>query len=172
MTGTPPWTVGWSDGAVSNNVAASPLTRLVSPSSSTTYTVTSVSDANCTGTSPGSASVTVNTPPAVTANPTNKTVCVGNSVSFSASGTGTAPLTIQWQVSTDGGATFVNVANATNNTYTLTTSASDNAKQFGAQFSNLCGSTASAEATLTVNALPVCSISGPDGLCPTTSGNL
>jgi uncharacterized repeat protein (TIGR01451 family) len=171
LTGTPPWTVGWSDGAISNNVAASPFTRFVSPSSTTTYTVTSLSDANCTGTASGSATVTVNPLPTVTTNPTNKTVCAGNSVSFAATATGTPALTVQWQVSTDGGATFVNVPNATSTTYTFATSGTDNAKQFRAQFANTCATIASAAATLTVNALPVCSISGADALCASSLNN-
>ncbi len=89
LTGTQPWSVTWSDGVTSNNITSSPLIRTVSPSSTTAYTVTSVTDAiNCAaGTFSGSATVTVNQPVApsvsVTANP-GTTICAGSQVIFTA----------------------------------------------------------------------------------------
>jgi len=74
----------------------------------------------------GSASLTVNTAPAITAQPiANRTICAGQNTTYSVSANGTA-LTYQWQVSTDGGATFSNIANggvysnATTATLTIT----------------------------------------------------
>lgn len=61
LTGTGPWRVTWSDGVTQNPVNSSPATRIVDPSSTTTYTVTSLRDANCTaqvGDRMGSATVT------------------------------------------------------------------------------------------------------------------
>ncbi|PWU16613.1 MAG: hypothetical protein C5B50_13155 [Verrucomicrobia bacterium] len=69
LTGASPWNVTWSDGQSQNGVTSSPATRSVSPSSNTTYTVTSLTDANCTsqaGDLTGSAVITVNTNPAIT----------------------------------------------------------------------------------------------------------
>ena len=74
LTGIGPWTVGYSDGTTSStlNIAASDVTSgvyswSVSPGSDKTYTLTSVSDANCNGTLfSGSAIVTVNEPPVLT----------------------------------------------------------------------------------------------------------
>jgi hypothetical protein len=63
LTGTGPWNVIWSDGFVQNGVAASPATRVVSPSATTSYSITSVSDAHCTGTASGTATITVNAKP-------------------------------------------------------------------------------------------------------------
>src|SRR5262249_41883141 len=96
---------------------------------------------------------TVSTPPAVTLDPTNRTVCAGASVSFSATGGGSPAPTVQWQASGDGGATFTNISGATSTTLTFTTTQADNGKQYRAVFSNVCGTATSANATLTVNAL-------------------
>jgi len=119
-----------------------------------------------------SGSVTVNTAPVVTGYPADTAVCAGGSVSFTAAATGSPAPTIQWQVSTDGGATFQNVAGATSSTYTFAASQGDNAKRYRAEFSNACGVADSVAATLTVNALPVCSISGADGICANSTANL
>jgi formylglycine-generating enzyme required for sulfatase activity len=59
LTGTPPWSLTWSDGETQNNITSSPATRTVSPSATTAYSVTHVSDANCTGVASGSAVITI-----------------------------------------------------------------------------------------------------------------
>jgi hypothetical protein len=82
LTGTPPWSLTWSDGPTTSGIMTSPYVRTVSPTSTTTYTVTVPSDASCSGTSGGSFMVTVNpdvtaptvTPPATTT--TTQTLCM------------------------------------------------------------------------------------------------
>jgi alpha-tubulin suppressor-like RCC1 family protein len=149
LTGTGPWTVTWSDGFTSNNITATTVTRNVNPTSTITYTVTAVSDSICSsGTSSGSATVTVNNAPLVTSNPTNLTVFAGSSASFTATASGDPVPTVQWQVSTDGVA-FNNISGATNTTLTFITSEWDNGKKFRAVFGNTCGSVTSLTATLT-----------------------
>lgn len=54
--------------------------------------------------------LTVNTPPAVTVNPSNSTVCFNTATSFSAAGTGTG-ISYQWQLSTNGGSSWSNLTN-------------------------------------------------------------
>ncbi len=69
--------------------------------------------------------LTVNTPVAITAQPANSTICAGSNTSFTTAASGTTP-SYQWQLSTDGGATWNNVSNggvyggATTATLTLT----------------------------------------------------
>src|SRR5207249_247209 len=120
----------------------------------------------------GSATVTVNSPPLVTSNPTNRTVCAGSSGSFTATASGSPAPTVQWQASADGGATFTNIAGATSSTYTLTASLSDNGKQFRAQFANTCGTGFSSAASLTVIAAPSAAITTPAIVCGNSSGNI
>src|SRR5205085_2128769 len=66
LSGAGPWNVTWSDGATQTGLTSSPATRDVSPTSTTTYKVTALSDSNCTaqpGDLTGSAVVTVNPRP-------------------------------------------------------------------------------------------------------------
>lgn len=63
LTGTPPWSVLWSDGVLQSGLTTSPATRSVSPSQTTVYTVTAVADESGAGTSSGAATVTVNPVP-------------------------------------------------------------------------------------------------------------
>ncbi len=88
--------------------------------------------------------------PVVTTTPANQTVCAGATAFFTASATSSPASTIQWQLSTDGGNTFNNIAGATNNSFSLTTVVADNNKRFRALFVNLCGSTFSQAGILTV----------------------
>jgi hypothetical protein len=62
--------------------------------------------------------LTVNTLPAVSASPNDVTICVGSNNTFSVTGSGTG-ITYQWQISTDGGATYNNIGGATLSTYTV-----------------------------------------------------
>ncbi|HUJ08995.1 MAG TPA: LamG-like jellyroll fold domain-containing protein [Verrucomicrobiae bacterium] len=95
--------------------------------------------------------------PSITADPTNQTVFSGTTATFSVAATGPTVLSYQWQVSTNGGATFANISNATNANYTTpATILPNNGNQYRAVVSGLCGTQAtSAAATLTVVAPPL-----------------
>lgn len=101
----------------------------------------------------GQASVTytVDSAPTVTLNPVNQTAYAGTTTTFSASATGAPTPTVQWQVSTDKGATWADVAGYTSTTITtavLTTS--ENGWEVRAVFSNSAGTAMTSAATLTV----------------------
>jgi hypothetical protein len=89
----------------------------------------------------------------VTLNPSNRTVTAGVGVSFMAAATGSPVISVQWQVSTDGGLTFTNI---TGNTSALTatlsfyTSTSQNGYKYRAVFTNSAGTAITSIATLTV----------------------
>jgi hypothetical protein len=97
----------------------------------------------------------LNTAPTVTTNPANQTVTVGATPSFTAAASGNPAPTVQWQVSTDNGVTFNNVAGATSATLTLTAvTLVQTGNQYRATFTNSVGTATTTTAKLTVLAAP------------------
>jgi hypothetical protein len=97
------------------------------------------------------ATLTVLFPPVVTTNPASQSVSAGQSVTFTAAATGNPTPTVQWQVSTDGGATFGNISGATSTTLTLTgVTAGQNGYKYRAVFTNSLDSATTTAALLTV----------------------
>lgn len=86
----------------------------------------------------------------ITGNPANQSVNAGQTATFTASATGTPSPTVQWQLSTDGGGTFNNVAGATSTTLSFTTTAGQNGNQFRAVFTSGANTANTSAATLTV----------------------
>ena len=80
---------------------------------------------------------------AVTQNPTAQVGCTGGMVTFTAAASGSPTPTVQWQVSTDGGATFTDIPGATSTSLTVTITAG---RLYRAVFSSLCGGTATTTA--------------------------
>ncbi|HZV86935.1 MAG TPA: hypothetical protein VFF95_05265 [Candidatus Binatus sp.] len=88
--------------------------------------------------------------PAITTQPANQSVTVGQTATFSVTATGTAPLSYQWQKNS------ANISGATSASYTTpATAAADNGAKFDVIVSNAAGSQTSTGATLTVNAAAV-----------------
>ena len=83
--------------------------------------------------------------PSITTQPSNQSVTVGSTATFSVVATGTTPLTYQWQK----GTTPITGATAASYTTAATTS-SDNGAQFEVAVTNSVGSITSNAATLTV----------------------
>jgi glucose/arabinose dehydrogenase len=95
------------------------------------------------------ATLTVNAPPAITAQPADQTVMQGQPATFGVTASGSATLTYQWQRNQ------VNIAGATSTTYTIpATTASDNGAKFRCVVTNSFGSATSNEVTLTVQTPP------------------
>ena len=88
-----------------------------------------------------------------TSQPSSTTVCAGTTASFSATAAGNPPITYQWQLSTDGGATWNNIVGATAATYSVTAGAGDNGKQYRCVATSSCGAGTSNAATLTITTL-------------------
>ncbi|MGC1645813.1 MAG: pyrrolo-quinoline quinone [Candidatus Sulfotelmatobacter sp.] len=97
---------------------------------------------SCGGSSPMVKSAAA---PSITTQPSNQSVTVGSTATFSVVATGTTPLTYQWQM----GTTPITGATAASYTTAATTS-SDNGSQFEVVVTNSIGSITSNAATLTV----------------------
>jgi hypothetical protein len=82
LTGQQPWSLTWSDN-ISQTVQTSPAQRSVSPSCTTNYTVTAISDATCTGTSSGTAVITVT--PVLPGTPANLVAIASAGAAFTVS---------------------------------------------------------------------------------------
>jgi hypothetical protein len=164
-TGTAPLTYQWQS---STNGCAGPFANIPGATSSS-HTITGVTVAldntayqvivsgTCTPISVTSncALLSVSSSVNIITQPTNTTVCDGSDATFTTAGSGSGIL-YQWQVSTDGGATYTNIAGATNPTYTVTGTPAIDGNLYQAILSNATCATpsVSAAATLTVNTLP------------------
>ena len=166
------WQVSTDGGTTYNNISGATSATLSFTASSSqnndkyraVFTNTSGSATTTAGT------ITVNTAASITSNPSTQTLCAGTPVSFTAAASGTPAPTIQWQQSTDGGATFNNISGATSATLSFTSLASQNGNQYRAVFTNTCGSATSTAATLNVNSAPVISTNPlTNSFCPGTS---
>jgi hypothetical protein len=93
--------------------------------------------------------------PAITGDPASQTVATGQMVSFTAAASGNPAPTVQWQLSTDGGATFTDIAGATSPTFTIAAVAGETGDEYRAVFTNSQGTATSTTASLTVTAAPV-----------------
>ncbi|HEV2245594.1 MAG TPA: Ig and FN3 domain-containing protein [Terriglobia bacterium] len=88
----------------------------------------------------------VSVAPSITTQPLSQTVNAGQTATFSVTGTGTAPMSYQWQK--NGAA----ISGATASTYqTPAATVSDNGSQFTVVISNTAGSVTSSSGTLTVS---------------------
>jgi hypothetical protein len=101
----------------------------------------------------GSSTLTVSpvsSAPKVITQPISQTAIAGNSVTFTAAASGSPAPTVQWQVSTNHGKTWTNLAGATGTTLTFTTSTKQSSYQYRAVFTNVAGTAITQVATLTV----------------------
>jgi hypothetical protein len=91
-------------------------------------------------------------PPTITTQPSDQTVAVGATATFTSHASGNPTPTVQWQLSTDGGATFADVGGATADTLSLlNTAVGMSGNQYRAVFNNSLGTATSSAATLTVS---------------------
>jgi alpha-tubulin suppressor-like RCC1 family protein len=101
------------------------------------------------------ATLTVQTLPAVTGQPASVTVDEGQSASFEATASGFPAPTVQWEVSTNSGATWKAVSGATADRLTIAAAkTSENGDEYRAAFENAAGRAVSNSATLNVHRAP------------------
>jgi hypothetical protein len=164
-SGTPTPTVQWQfstdGGATFNNVAGATTTTLTIPNvlagqNGTKFRAVFTNGSGSATTT--AATMTVNFAPSVTTNPTSQSVSAGSTATFVAAASGNPTPTVQWQLSTNGGGTFSNIAGATATTLSFTAQGTDNGNQYRAVFTNTVGSATTTAATLTISAATLQSI--------------
>jgi hypothetical protein len=144
----------------------------VSPSATSTYTLAaSVSDAHCTGTTSGTATVTVKPLPTAALSG-NTTICNGQSASLTVDFTGQAPFTWSWldvtnnvthgPFTTPNAQATIPVSPTVTNTYQL----------IGPVTGAGCDGSVSGNVTVTVHQLPTASIAGTTTICDGQATNL
>jgi hypothetical protein len=176
LTGNGPWTLSYTDGSniTSVTTATSPYTFAVSPSTATTYSVTSLFDVNCTAISAdyaGNATVNVNPRPtaAVVVNGAS-TICDGTPTNIDINLTGNGPWVFDYF---DG--TSTTTVTTPNNTYSFSVSPSSTTTYSVTSLSDMNCSAVSADlattATITVHPRPmaITTINGPAAICNGTT---
>jgi hypothetical protein len=134
-----------------SNATATLSYRCVISSSTCTSNITS----NCV-------TLIVNSRVSISAQPSDVEVCSGSSANFATASSGSQTIIYQWQVSTDAGATFNNIAGANNANYTIvnTTASLNNNRYRCLLSSTACATpTISNASKLTVRALPAIALS-------------
>ena len=156
------WQVSTDNGATWNNVSPVNTTSALAVAGVTAamnnnqYRCQVAISCNIVPVNSNAGILTVNNPPAVTAQPSNAAVCVGGNNSFCVTATG-VNLTYQWQVNTGGcsGAAWTNIVGATSSCYDVTgaTAAMNGYAYQCIVSSGACTPAATSNcATLTVNA--------------------
>ncbi len=107
--------------------------------------------------------------PTISAQPASAAVCIGTNAVFSVTAAGAS--TYQWQVSSDGGTSFTDIATATTATLTVSNvSAADNNKVYRVRVIGQCNSVVSNAVTLTAQQAPAITASPTSvTLCENTS---
>lgn len=172
VTGTPPWSLTWSDGVVQSGVPSSPAERIVTLarwdllSPPATYRVLAVSDTQGTGSSSGSSVVGIENLPRATVSGTG-VVCNGRPRSIRVDVSGPGPITLVWSdglIETVAGWSQHEraVSPASETTYSVTSVSNER-----------CGAgTSSGSATITPIPLPTATVSGSTTICSGQSAEL
>jgi hypothetical protein len=143
-SGTAPLAYQWlkNNSAMAGATSATLTLNNVASADAANYSVT-VTNAVGRATS-AAATLTVLVPPAITTAPVSASVVLGNSVSFSASASGTAPLSFQWLKN------GVAIPGAISNVLTLSAVSTNVAANYSVVVTNIVGSVVSSSAALTV----------------------
>ncbi len=164
------WQVSTDGGTTYNNVTNG---GVYSGATSATLNITGLTAGlngnryRCVITSPcgngtsNSALLTVNTLPAITAQPQNVNICAGSSATFSVTAAGTG-ITYQWQESTDGGVTYNNIPGATSSSYTIAVvTLAMNNNRYRCVVSGICTPPATSNAAILTTATSIIITSQP-----------
>ena len=171
LAGQAPWNITWTDGTNSTpvlGITSNPYLLSVTPLTTTSYTLTQISDALCTGTLPlvGSQITVIPQPVAVISG--TQSVCLGTSATISVALSGTGPWNLTW---TDG-TTALLVTGITSSPYLFTTTPTGNTNYTLGSVFNQCSGSVSGIASVSVLPALNAVLTGTQNICPSTSVNL
>jgi len=151
-SGTAPLSYQWQKGTTNISGATSPsyTTPVTAMSDNgSTFQVVVSNSAGSTTSNPAMLNVTAApVAPSITTQPSNRSVTVGQTATFTVVAAGTSPLSYQWKKGT------TNISGATSPSYTTpATTLADNGSQFTVVVSNSVGNISSNPATLSVTAV-------------------
>ena|GEM_PF-2228261 len=169
--GTSPMTVQWqssTDAVTWTDIAGATTGTYTTPPTALDQSVTLYravfTDPVGTAATVAAAVIVTPIPVAVTTDPADAAVTAGDPAEFAAAANGSAPIAVQWQTSTDDGATWTDIAGATDSAYTTPeTTAEQSEDLFRAVFTGPgAGNQAiTAAATLTVTTAPAAAPATP-----------
>jgi hypothetical protein len=165
------WQLSTNSGTSFSNIAGATSSNLTVSGITTAMNNNQYRDSVSTTCQPiisSAATLTVYNPVTITTQPANITVCANVNVTFTVVATGSpTPLAYQWQVSTDAGVTFNNIAGTNSTTLTLTgVTTTQNNNRYRCIVTGYCGAVNSTAAILTANAVSAISISSlPSKIC-------
>lgn len=155
----------FTDAAATVAYTGTPATTIyVKPTVNTNYSVSFATPTPCQS-AVTTVPVSVSNPvTGLAVSPATRAVCLGGSTTFTAAITGGSPVTYQWERSIDGGLTYSAINGATSTTLTVSgvTQNMTGYRYRVVATAAPCGSvTSTTFGTLTVNALPVVTLSSP-----------
>jgi len=115
-------------------------------------------------------SLQVGTAPSVTTDPTDVTVLLNNTATFTAAASGDPAPTVMWQESFNSGANWSPIGTTSTTLNVVATDIQFNGVQYRAVFSNADGSAASAGATLTIQGGPKVFLVAPNNIALAGTG--
>ena len=150
------------------------ITNITAANDNNRYRVIAVSS-DCAGDAISNGAVlTVSNAAVITSQPTDVSACEGTNATLSANASGSG-LSYQWQVSTDGGATFTNINGQTNNTITISNiNPSLNGYQYHVIVNNTCsaiGAVSTAATLLVLNATSISNQPSDVSTCNNTAAS-
>ena len=166
FTGVSPFSLTYTDGTTPvslTGITSNPWVFAVSPAISSTYSISSLSDACAAGTPIGSASVTVGGLFPSGGISGSTTICPGGNTQLSIQMTGQQPWSITW---TDG-VTPQTLTGLTLSPYVVTVTPSQTRTYSLSQISNACGNgSITGSAVVTISGLATATASGSGNVCP------
>ncbi|MEP2773505.1 MAG: hypothetical protein ABJH05_15240, partial [Fulvivirga sp.] len=156
LTGTAPWTFVYTDGSVETEIISNESIATFEAGIGS-YSLVSVTDANCEGSTSGTAFVTGSALPSATMSGT-ASICTGETATVSITLTGNAP----WAVTYTDGTTETEVI-STDNTYTF--EASEGTYSLVSVTDANCSGNTSGEAIVTNYSTPSANIFGSTAIC-------